>query len=153
MVADSKTDVDDLDRMDVFMKDFPAGSGYQNLVFYSQAVDDAVNWHRYNFGHIGNMEKYHMAEPPVVPLADISIPTGLFIGIYDKLATVADNEWLVQQLNPEKLVWNKTYPLGHLSFSLAKDMSWFTEDVVNLVGQYATNSFAKEPSFLATNFS
>ena len=35
MVADSKTDVDDLDRMDVFMKDFPAGSGYQNLVFYS----------------------------------------------------------------------------------------------------------------------
>jgi len=54
-----------------------------------------VNWHRYNFGHFGNMEKYNVAEPPIVPLADISIPTGLFIGIYDKLATVADNEWLI----------------------------------------------------------
>jgi hypothetical protein len=28
IVADSTTDVDDLDRMDVFMKDFPAGGGY-----------------------------------------------------------------------------------------------------------------------------
>ena len=69
-----------------------------------------------------------------MPLSDLTVPTGLFIGIYDKLATVADNEWLVTQLNADKLVWNKTYPLGHLSFSLAKDMSWFTEDVVNLVG-------------------
>ena len=80
------------------------------------------------------MEKYHMAEPPIIPLANIAIPTGLFVGIYDKLATVADNQWLASQLNQEKLVWNKTYPLGHLSFSLAKEMSWFTEDVVKLVG-------------------
>jgi len=35
MVADSNTDVDDLDRFYVFMKDFPAGNGYQNLVFYA----------------------------------------------------------------------------------------------------------------------
>lgn len=55
------------------------------------------------------------------------------MGIYDNLATVEDNEWLATQLNPEWLIWHDTYPLGHLSFSLAKDMSWFSTDVVDLV--------------------
>lgn len=79
------------------------------------------------------MEKYGTLRPPTVPLDKISIPTALFVGTYDKLATVADNEWLVTQLNPESLVWHETYPLGHLSFALAKDMSWFSEDVLPLV--------------------
>ena len=58
------------------------------------------------------------------------------------------------QLNKDSLIWNKTYPLGHLSFTLAKDMSFFTGDVMNLVKQYATNSFAElepESIFLANN--
>ena len=49
------------------------------------------------------------------------------------------------------LKWHQVYPLGHLSFTLAKDMTYFREDVMNLVGQYATNSFAtdsQETTFL-----
>ena len=42
------------------------------------------------------MEKYGSFEAPEVPLGDITIPTALFIGEYDNLATVEDNEWLVQ---------------------------------------------------------
>lgn len=109
---------------------------------------------RYDFGGIKNMDKYGTFNPPEVPLGNLSIPTGLFIGIYDNLATVKDNEWLVQQLNPEVLVWDQTYPLGHLSFALAKDMSYFTEDVMALVGKYATNGFATgadDELFLALN--
>lgn len=33
--ADANPDVDNLDRFNVFLSNFPAGSGYQNLVFYS----------------------------------------------------------------------------------------------------------------------
>ena len=72
----------------------------------------------------------------------------------DKLATVADNEKLATILNPDTLKWHKTYPLGHLSFALAKDMSWFTGDVMDLVNQYATNSFdsvEQDVAFLANN--
>ena len=90
------------------------------------------------------MEVYGTAIPPAVPLDQLSLPTGLFIGNYDKLATVADNEWLVTKLNPDTLIWNQTYELGHLSFTLAKDMSYFKNDVMNLVNQYATNSFSVE---------
>jgi hypothetical protein len=96
-------------------------------------------------------------KPPKVPLEKLGIPTALFVGEYDNLSTVKDNEWLVTQLNPDVLVWDEVYPLGHLSFTLAKDMSWFTEDVMNLVNKYATNSFTDEKGegeeelFLATN--
>ena len=34
-LADSDTDVDNMDRYDVFLADFPAGSGYQNIVYYA----------------------------------------------------------------------------------------------------------------------
>ena len=97
------------------------------------------------------MEVYGTAVPPAVPIDQLSLPTGLFIGSYDKLATVADNEWLVSKINADVLKWHQVYPLGHLSFTLAKDMTYFREDVMNLVGQYATNSFAtdsQETTFL-----
>jgi hypothetical protein len=32
------------------------------------------------------------------------------------------------------------YELGHLSFALAKDMTWFNEDVLTLINNYATNT-------------
>jgi len=37
-LADSDTSVDNLDRYDIFLKDFPAGSGYQNIVYYAQTI-------------------------------------------------------------------------------------------------------------------
>lgn len=132
-VADADTSVDEMDRYDVFLKDFPAGNGYGNLVYYAQSIQNTEDWLRYDYGIIKNMEVYGTAIPPAVPLDQLSLPTGLFIGSYDKLATVADNEWLVNQLNADTLVWNKVYPLGHLSFTLAKDMSFFKEDVMSLV--------------------
>ncbi len=97
------------------------------------------------------MEKYGTIAPPEVPVDQISVPTALFVGTYDKLATVADNEWLVTRLNQDSLIWHKEYPLGHMSFTLAKDMSFFKEDVMALVNQYATNVYeTKESETIAT---
>lgn len=36
--ADSSTDVDNLDRLNVFLENFPAGSGYKTLVYFMQDV-------------------------------------------------------------------------------------------------------------------
>jgi len=36
--------VDDMDRYDVFLKDFPAGNGYRNLVYYSQCILKDEPW-------------------------------------------------------------------------------------------------------------
>ena len=75
-----------------------------------------------------------------MPLQDLSIPVAIFSGSLDKLADPADVATLVQQLG-SNVVFNQEYPLGHLSFGLAKDMTWFSNDVVNVVNKYATNVY------------
>ena len=57
----------------------------------------------------------------------------MFIGALDKLATVQNNEWLIEHLPAESLIWHKIYELDHFSFALANDMTYFTQDVLNLV--------------------
>lgn len=94
-VADANPDVDQMDRYSVFLKDFPAGNGYGNLVYYAQTIQETEYWPRYNYGAIKNMDIYGTVAPPAVPIEQMSVPTGLFVGSYDKLATVADNERLV----------------------------------------------------------
>ena len=109
---------------------------------------ESETWNRFDFGLAKNMDKYGQAKPPAVPIEKLSIPTGLFVGEYDKLATVGDSVWLKDHLSEDTLVWYKTYPLDHLSFSLAYDMSFFTTDAMALVNQYATNSFAESEEIL-----
>ena len=94
--ADANTEVDNMARLNVVIKDLPAGNGYQNIVYYAQTIQTEGKMLRYDFGGVKNMEKYGTFNPPEVPLGQISVPTGLFIGEYDNLATVEDNEWLKQ---------------------------------------------------------
>ena len=137
--ADANPAVDNMARLGVFLKDFPAGSGYQNIVYYAQDVDYS-NWKRFNYGEEDNVMKYGTFEPPLVPIQDLSIPVGLFSGSYDELADPTDVANLAQQLG-SNVVYNQQFPLGHLSFGLALDMSWFTEDAVDLIKAYSTTSF------------
>ena len=58
----------------------------------------------------------------------------MFVGTSDQLATVDDNQWAKTQLT-QVLKFYKEYPLGHLSFMIAKDMSYF-KDVFNMLNQY-----------------
>jgi hypothetical protein len=56
-------------------------------------------------------------------------------GSSDKLSDTLDDEWLYQRIS-DHVVFRKIYPLGHASFGIAKDMSWFSGDVVDLIKQY-----------------
>jgi hypothetical protein len=58
----------------------------------------------------------------------------MFVGTSDQLATVDDNQWAKTQLT-KVLKFYKEYPLGHLSFMIAKDMSYF-KDVFNMLNEY-----------------
>jgi hypothetical protein len=65
----------------------------------------------------------------------INFPVAIFSGDTDKMADPKDVKWTAEQLN-HTLVFNQEYHLGHLSFAIAKDMSFFTKDVMNLVNDY-----------------
>jgi hypothetical protein len=74
------------------------------------------------------------------------VPIAIFGGNSDLLVSVTDVDWLNDELG-ETPVWYKQYPLGHMSFAIAKDMSWFKIDVLNLINKYATTDGAR--SFLS----
>ena len=59
------------------------------------------------------------------------VPIGLFVGSEDELADATDNEWLKDQL--KTLIHYKEYTLGHLSFLVANDMSYFMNDAVGII--------------------
>jgi hypothetical protein len=56
----------------------------------------------------------------------------MFVGQDDELADPTDNEWAHQALGPA-VVYYHEYALGHLSFMVAKEMSWFTVDAMYLL--------------------
>lgn len=92
-VADADPEVDNFERLEPFMANFPSGSSYQDLVFFGQnVVNDTFK--QFNYGEKDNLSIYGRIEPPNVPLKNFSLPTALFQGNSDRLADAADVEWL-----------------------------------------------------------
>jgi len=75
--ADADPEVDNLDRFNVFLANFPAGTGFENIVYYAQDVDND-DWKRFNYGELDNVNIYGSIEPPKVPIQDLNIPVAVF---------------------------------------------------------------------------
>lgn len=153
LAADSDPSVDNMDRFSEFLYDYPAGSSVEDLIYFAQDVN-SDGFHYFDYGPIDNQKLYGWPTPPKIPLKDIKVPTALVSGSLDMLANPENVDWLVKNMakattssGSPALVWHQEYELGHLSFTLAKDMTWFKEDVIALIGQYATND-ASEQTFL-----
>jgi hypothetical protein len=58
----------------------------------------------------------------------------MFVGTADELADCQDNEWADSQMF-DTVVYYHEWPLGHMSFMVGKDMSYFNE-VLDLLAQY-----------------
>lgn len=48
-----------------------------------------------------------------------------------------DVAWLTKQFNDGVLVFAKEYLLAHESFVVAKDMSWFNDDIFPVLAKYS----------------
>ncbi len=133
MLADEDPSLNDESRMQVYFGHFPSGTSLRALDHYAQILKgDTFN--QYDFGKKQNREKYNSDTAPEIKLSSISkVPIAMFVGTADELATVEDNRWAKTQLNT--LVHYKEYPLGHLSFMVAKDMTYF-QDAMNLIKKY-----------------
>ena len=128
------SDVDNLSRFDVFLSNEPSGQSYRTFVYYFQMVKTGRTA-LYDYGKVKNLRVYGSTEPPLVPFEDYSLPTALLSGSLDDMADPADVAWTVEALG-DNVVFQKQYKMDHFSFALAKDMSFFSEDVVGLLKQY-----------------
>ena len=56
----------------------------------------------------------------------------MFVGNKDELADVKDNKWALEQMK-NAAVHYQEYNLGHMTFMIGKDMSYFF-DVIDILG-------------------
>lgn len=138
--ADADPSVDNMDRFERIMANIPAGSSYQDLTYFAQTTVNE-DYHLFDYGRIENHKRYGQYDAPLVPLENISIPVALFQGSSDELSVPDDVQWLAEKIR-NVVVYRQMYPLGHMSFSLAKDMDWFRKDAVQLIDMYATNVYS-----------
>ena len=83
---------------------------------------------------------YHQKEPPEYDLNVIKdFPMMLIGGEMDNLGTPEDVLWLNDKLSySNKIVYFKILPnMGHLSFMVAKDHSWFDEPFRIILENYS----------------
>ena len=81
------------------------------------------------------MQKYGQKTPPPVDLSKITtVPVAMFVGLVDDLGDPADNRWARSQIGGNVKFYQE-YSLGHSSFMVAKDMSYF-DDVFTVLDQY-----------------
>jgi hypothetical protein len=135
LIADEDTSLDDSDRLTVYMGHFPSGTSLNSLVHYGQILQ-AGKFQKYDYGKEANMKIYGQATPPLIPIKSITkVPMALFVGKDDELADTEDAEWADNEM-VKSIIFYHEYVLGHLSFMVAKEMSYFTVDAMAIINKY-----------------
>lgn len=68
-------------------------------------------------------------------MSALEFPIAMFAGTEDLIAERSDVAWTHKQLKNQTIFFHEYY-LGHMSFAIAKDKSWFTVDVMSVVNHY-----------------
>merc|ERR1711935_473480 len=81
------------------------------------------------------MKKYGQATPPDYDMKNLKFPIAVMSGSDDKMANPTDVAWTVNQFK-DQVIFNHQYEMGHMSFAIGKEMSWFTVDAMAIVNHY-----------------
>ena len=117
----------------ILHKNFPQATSTKSLVHLGQLIGHK-KFIEFDYGWSGNYKHYHSHTEPELVLSKITqMPTALFAGVDDTLATVKDVAWLKTQLG-HVAHYEVVQNMGH-GFQTAKDMSYMT-NFMNVVKQY-----------------
>jgi hypothetical protein len=135
MNTDGDPSVNDRDVLRVYMGHFPGGLSVKILEHELQLYRSG-KFAYFDYGNEKNLEIYGSEEPAEIPVGEISgLPMAMFVGNSDLLGSVADNEWLRDQLG-DNVKFFKVYDMGRASFYIAKDMKYLY-DLDAVLKQYA----------------
>lgn len=79
----------------------------------------------------------------LIPIEDIKIPIAMFEGKADKLADPIDAKWTADTIG-KSIVHYQEIEGGHLTFMIAKDMSYWSNDVMSILQKYQPVTKAAE---------
>ncbi|NWX14113.1 LIPM Lipase, partial [Aegotheles bennettii] len=105
----------DMNRINVYMAQTPAGTSVQNIVHWSQEAHSG-KFQAYDWGSSKrNMEKYQQATPPLYDVEEMTVQTAVWTGGQDLLADSKDVDILLSQI--KRLIYHKRIPeWTHLDF-------------------------------------
>ena len=149
--ADEDPSIDYIERYDMYMSNVPSGAGYKDFTHYGQGISPAKSesFKRYDMGSAkANNAKYGQDSPPDYDLKLLKFPLAVFSGSKDLLADPLDVKWTVAQMK-DTIIFDHEYYLGHMSFAIAKDMSFFTVDTMAILNHYngSCDPFTKDSLF------
>lgn len=135
MNMDPSTDY--MGRSDVYASNLPSGASVKDFIHYGQLVHtNEPVFKRYDYGSDElNMLYYNQTTVPDYDLSLLDFPIAMFGGKNDILADLGDVEWLHGQLS-KTVVFYHQYNMGHSTFAIGKDMSFFEVDAMSVLNHY-----------------
>jgi len=128
-------ELDDNTRFSVYMGHEPNGTSVKSILHYAQNMredrfqvfaDDYTDW----------FKRDKKRKTDLIPLENITeVPVAIFTGIEDILADLTDARWTRDRIG-DNVVHYEEIHAGHLTFMVGKDMTYFTEGVMDLLQQY-----------------
>ncbi|XP_055716022.1 lipase 3-like [Phlebotomus papatasi] len=122
-------------QLPAIMENFPAGASTKQLIHYGQVIN-SNHFRQYDYGLLGNMEKYKSTTPPDYPLEKITAPIALFYSENDWLAAVEDVDQLRSRIE-KTLIKDYLVPLpefNHIDFQYAIDVKfWLYDELINFI--------------------
>ncbi|CDW73802.1 ab-hydrolase associated lipase region family protein [Stylonychia lemnae] len=132
LIADENLDLNEGKRAGVFFSHFPSGTSIRSLEHFSQ-IKSSGRFQTFDFGPARNIQRYGTEKPYEIPIQDIKkVPVAMFVGSLDLLSSQQDGEKTLEKMKND-VVFYQVYKLGHLGFMIAKDMSYFTRDVLSVL--------------------
>ena len=123
------TTLDNTSRADVMISNYPCGAGYRNILHFLQLFNNLFSdyFKRYDHGSEMNYKLYGQSSPPSYNLTNLQFPIALQSGKHDPIGHPNDVDWLETKVKP---FFSAEYKLEHMSFMIAKNMSWFQIDTI-----------------------
>ena len=128
----------DLERFLVLVSYFPSGASAKSTFHYGQLINQKEEvFRRWDYGSAqDNIAHYGQPVPPNYDLKNIKFPVAFYYGGNDNIANPTDAEWTAKQLDHTIVVRKEYLKFGHLSFAMAKNMTWFSDDVIPVINRY-----------------
>ncbi|XP_026706831.1 lipase member M-like isoform X2 [Athene cunicularia] len=126
----------DMNRINVYIAQTPAGTSVQNIVHWSQEAHSG-KFQAYDWGSSKkNMEKYQQATPPLYNVEEMTVPTAAWTGGQDLVADPKDAAILLSQI--KRLIYHKTiHEWAHLDFIWGLDAPLHMyNEIIDLMQKY-----------------
>ncbi len=98
-------------------------------------ISTSKKFQKYDYGSIENFSRYGQTTPPEISLANVKTPIGIFAGTDDELVNIINADWDCKALG-KNIKHFGAYKLGHLSFLIAEDPTYWSVDAMNLIQEF-----------------